>query len=169
MVKEPSKWKIFGLIIVWVLFWTKIGIPFLMNLSNKNPDLLPIPGWWVLHNIGYLAAMYFVFTRIIDQPKAALKVAVGATLLFIGIYDLLLPPFCIQRDGNILMNGLEKSCLFSHDTLIAWFFSFFTGGFGNPALYYLTYTLGTILVTGLGVLLLSQKELISTLKESLKR
>jgi len=162
----PIKLYLFGIVILWILLWSKIIIPLSTAIVSRYPNMLPIPIWWFFYNVGYFIALYLLMRVLIKRKELALRVTAGASLLFIGLYDLLLPPFCLQSDGTLLTTLIDQTCLYSTDSLVAWTFAIFTG-WGDPLLHELTYTVGSIIIVGLGLLLLTENELISTLRERL--
>jgi len=110
-----------------------------------------------LHN--HLGIFSFALLR---KPIHITRLTLGTTFLFIA-FEIVMPPLCISRQGNILLSPGNMSCLAGNDTFVSWLWSLVGVPYGTPLMFYLTYIFGMVFFFFLAVLFLKERELWRTI------
>ena len=153
--------------LAWILLWTLGFLNSFVSYLNANPTF-PIPLAWLIHQSGYVVsflAIGFIATR--EIPKLT-RFTLGMNFLIIA-FEIAIPPLCIATDGNLLVTAENASCLMGNDSLVSWILNVFGLPYGNSAMFYVTYVLGTAAFAIAGVLMLKNKELWQALVKGMFR
>ncbi|NCO97019.1 MAG: hypothetical protein GW865_02930 [Candidatus Aenigmarchaeota archaeon] len=147
--------------VIWSLLWNIVFMrSYLIHLEN-NPDT-PIPFAYITHQIGYIITWGIFSFALLRKPIHITRLTLGTTFLFIA-FEIVMPPLCISRQGNILLSPGNMSCLAGNDTFVSWLWSLVGVPYGTPLMFYLTYIFGMVFFFFLAVLFLKERELWRTI------
>ncbi len=128
-------------IIVFIILWSYIFLPWFVNYLSINPNFAgawSIPAAFGIKIFGYFAA-FLMIGWILTGEKYALRVGLAGLLLY-EIFVIVTPPTCIGTNGQLLLGGTNityspnfvtqipsnigiitnGSCISGDDTFVAW-------------------------------------------------
>jgi hypothetical protein len=155
---EKKEWIFLLVILGWIILWSVFFLPNFNNYLISHPDF-EVWKAFLLKESGYFISFIAIGWILTKEVPHSLRLGFGV-MLGLMIFNIAIPPQCVNLQGNPLITGDNATCKASDDYFMSWIFNnFFHVSYGTKTIYYLTYVGGTMICAVGAVLLLKQKEL----------